>query len=474
MKFIKSLQFRILAMLILIGIIPAVIATRSVVRGYEERAVSLRGMNVRNQCEILSNQLIDADYFDNTDSDIINSELTLLSNVYFGRIMVIDDRFRIVRDTYELGTGRTNVSEQVIDCFRGEGGSTIYDRDNGYIEVAVPVDKPETEDIEGVILVSVSTNEIAQTVRVLERNSLLIIATISALVLVLGYLLSRYLIRPLHRVTNEIEAITDGFEAETISVTDYTETEQITNAFNQLLGRVKKVDESRQEFVSNVSHELKTPLASMKVLADSLVGQENVPNEIYREFMEDISQEIDRENGIIHDLLEMVRMDKKSASFHFKSVNIGNMLEDIIQRLRPIAGKRNIEVTLDTFREVEAEVDESKLSLAFTNLIENGIKYNVEDGWVRVSLNADHRFFYVTVADSGIGIADEDQAFIFERFYRVDKSHSTEVEGTGLGLAIVKSAVTAHNGVVKVISKPGEGTSFQTRIPLRHEEEGTL
>ena len=237
MKFIKSLQFRILAMLILIGIIPAVIATRSVVRGYEERAVSLRGMNVRNQCEILCNQLIDADYFDNTDSDIINSELTLLSNVYFGRIMVIDDRFRIVRDTYELGTGRTNVSEQVIDCFRGEGGSTIYDRDNGYIEVAVPVDKPETEDIEGVILVSVSTNEIAQTVRVLERNSLLIIATISALVLVLGYLLSRYLIRPLHRVTNEIEAITDGFEAETISFDDYDAFIQM-NGGNSLLDNV--------------------------------------------------------------------------------------------------------------------------------------------------------------------------------------------------------------------------------------------
>ena len=470
MKFIKSLQFRILAMLILIGIIPAVIATRSVVRGYEERAVKLRGMNVRNQCEILANQLVDADYFENTNSDIINSELTLLSNVYFGRIMVIGSDFRIVRDTYDLGIGRTNVSEQVIDCFRGEGSSTAYDAENGYIEVAVPVSKPDTEEIEGVILVSVSTNEIAQNVRILERNSLLIIASIIGIVMIVGYLLSRYLIRPLHRVTNEIESITDGFEEERISVTDYTETEQITNAFNQLLSRVKKVDDSRQEFVSNVSHELKTPLASMKVLADSLVGQENVPNEIYREFMEDISHEIDRENGIIQDLLEIVRMDKRANNINITKVNIGNMLEDILQRLKPIAGKRNIELSLDRFRDVEAEVDSSKLTLAFTNLIENAIKYNVEDGWVRVSLNADHKFFYVTVADSGIGISDEDQAFIFERFYRVDKSHSTEVEGTGLGLAIVKSAVTVHHGVVKVISKPGEGTSFQTRIPLLYEQ----
>ena len=457
-------------MLMLIGIIPSVIAARTVVRGYENRAVNLRTMNVRNQCEILCNQLTEADYFHNTSSAVINSELTLLSNIYFGRIMVINSNFKVVKDTYDLGSGRTNVSEQVIRVLKGEGGSNQYDARNHYIEIAVPVEDPGTKEILGVILVSVSTNEIDQNVRILERRSLLITIIVIAIVMIGAFLLSGLLTRPLNRVTKEIEDITDGYQEEQISVPDYTETQQITDAFNRMLARVKKVDDSRQAFVSNVSHELKTPLASMKVLADSIVGQENVPNEVYRDFMEDISREIDRENGIIQDLLEMVRLDKKAGNMNISTADIGAMLEEILARLRPIAGKRNIELVLDTFREVEAEVDVSKLTLAFTNLIENGIKYNVDDGWVRVSLNADHKFFYVTVADSGIGISEEDQENIFDRFYRVDKSHSTEVEGTGLGLAIVKDAVMLHKGAIKVTSRLGEGAAFQCRIPLVYQE----
>lgn len=458
-------------MLILIGIIPAAVATRSVVREYEDRAVSLRIMNVRNQCEILRNQLLEADYFHNTSSLVVNSQLSLLSNVYFGRIMVIDKSFRVIRDTFDLGVGRINVSEQVIQCFRTGSGSSQYDRDNHYIVLTVPVGE-EDGKITGVILVSVSTNEITQNVRSLEKRSGNIILISSIFVLLVGYLIARYLVRPIEQVTSAIEDISGGLENETISVTNYTETKQITEAFNHLLGQVKAQEETRQQFVSNVSHELKTPLASMKVLADSLLMQEEVPNEIYREFMQDITKEIDRENGIITDLLEMVRMDRTAANLHVKPVDIGKMLETIIARLRPIAAQRNIELVLDVFRQVTAEVDESKLSLAFTNLIENGVKYNVDDGWVRISLNADHRYFYVTVADSGVGIAEEDQEFIFDRFYRTDKSHSTEIEGTGLGLSIAKSAITLHNGVIRVTSKIGEGTSFQTRIPLAAVREG--
>ena len=471
-RFFKSLQFRILLMLVLIGIIPAVIASRTVVNGYESRAVSLRSMNVRNQLEILRSQFVNEEFFGGGDSENLDRQLTLLSNIYFGRIMIIDDDFKVVRDTYDLGVGRTNVSAQVISCFKGGGGVPQYDSRNNYIEMAMPIEESPGV-VRGVILVSVSTAEIEQNVKILERRSLLISLIIILFVLVLGYVVSGYLIRPIGKVTSEIEQITDGYQNETISVTDYTETQQITDAFNRLLTRVKAVDDSRQEFVSNVSHELKTPLTSMKVLADSLLAQENVPAEMYREFMVDISQEIDRDNGIIQDLLDMVRMDKRAGNMHIKEVDIGAMLTDIIARLRPIAGGRNIELSLDTFRNVTAEIDESKLSLAFTNLIENGIKYNVDDGWVRISLNADNKFFYVTVADSGIGIAEEDQEFIFDRFYRADKSHSTETPGTGLGLAIVRSAIILHHGIIKVNSRIGEGTQFQVRIPLLFTQGGT-
>ena len=204
----------------------------------------------------------------------------------------------------------------------------------------------------------------------------------------------------------------------------------------------------------------------MKVLADSLNAQEDVPAELYREFMQDITEEIDRENQIITDLLSLVKMDKKAADLNISSMNINDLLELILKRLRPIAASRNIELILDSFRPVNAEVDETKLTLAISNLVENAIKYNVDGGWVKVSLNADHKYFYVTVADSGIGIPKESLDHIFERFYRVDKSHSREIGGTGLGLAIARSAIVMHRGAIKVYSKENEGTTFSVRIPL--------
>jgi signal transduction histidine kinase len=150
------------------------------------------------------------------------------------------------------------------------------------------------------------------------------------------------------------------------------------------------------------------------------------------------------------------------------SVNINELLELILKRLRPIAQKQNIEVVFESFRAVIAEVDEVKLSLAISNLIENAIKYNKPDGWVRVSLNADHRYFFIKVSDSGIGIPEDAQDLIFERFFRVDKARSRESGGTGLGLAITRNVVQMHRGAIRVYSKEGEGTTFNVRIPLNY------
>ena len=324
------------------------------------------------------------------------------------------------------------------------------------------------QQLQGVMLVSVSAVDIAETLAEMEQRGVMLIGSIVVLSVFLAWLLSTILVKPLARVTKAIEDLTDGMLDEEISVPDYTETELITDAFNKMVNRMKILDESRQEFVSNVSHELKTPLTSMKVLADSLVGQQGVPEELYQEFMGDITAEIDRENKIITDLLSLVKMDKKAADVNITHMDINQLLEGILKRLRPIADKRNIDLILDCFRPVDADVDEVKFTLAISNLVENGIKYNVDDGWVRVSLDADHKYFYVTVADSGMGIPEDSIERIFERFYRVDKSHSKEIGGTGLGLAITKSSIAMHHGTIKVLSKEGEGTTFSVRIPLSY------
>lgn len=467
-EFFKSLRFRILVILVIIGIVPSVIVEKGIVNSYEDRAVSLRSFGVKTQCDILSNQLVKEQYLENPRSDAINSELTMLSNVYNGRILIIDQDFRVIKDTYDIDKGRYMISQEVIRCFSDGKETSSYDRKNRYIEMTVPIhtNLENEKQVAGVMLISVSTEEIVASIKILEQKGMAILLIIGVLVLGFGYILAGILMKPFAKVTRAIEDITDGFQDEKISVPDYTETELITDAFNKMLGRVKSMDNSRQEFVSNVSHELKTPLTSMKVLADSLVGQENVPIELYQEFMQDIAEEIDRENKIITDLLTLVKLDKKAQTLNIDTVCINDLLELILKRLRPIAAKKKIELILESFRPVNAEIDETKLTLAISNLVENAIKYNHEDGWVRVSLNADHKYFYVTVADSGKGIPEESIDHIFERFYRVDKSHSAEIEGTGLGLAITKSAIMIHRGAIRVRSKEQEGTTFSVRIPL--------
>lgn len=444
-----------------------IIVEKGIVESYEERAVAVRSITVKNQCDIICDQMVQQNYLEDQSSETINSELNILNNIYGGRIMIIDENFRIVKDTYDLDRGKTMVSQEVIDSYNGKDTSR-YDSKSSYIEMTIRIQDKETKETLGVMLMSVSTDEIQANMNILEQKGTMILMIVMVLVLVLGYFLSGILVRPFQKVTRSIEDLTDGYLDEDISVPDYLETELITNAFNKMLARVRTLDESRQEFVSNVSHELKTPLASMKVLADSLNAQEDVPVELYKEFMQDITEEIDRENQIITDLLSLVKMDKKAADLNITTMNINDLLELILKRLRPIAAAKKVELILDSFRPVNAEVDETKLTLAISNLVENGIKYNVEGGWVKVSLNADHKYFYVTVADSGIGIPKESLDHIFERFYRVDKSHSREIGGTGLGLAIARSAIVMHRGAIKVYSKENEGTTFSVRIPLTY------
>ena len=204
----------------------------------------------------------------------------------------------------------------------------------------------------------------------------------------------------------------------------------------------------------------------MKVLADSLISQENVPIELYKEFMTDIAEEIERENKIITYLLSLVKMDKTSANLNIENRNLNELIELILKRLRPIAKQRNIDVLYESAREVFAEIDEVKLTLAISNLVENAIKYNNEYGYVKVSLDADHQFATIMVEDNGIGIPQEAQEHIFERFYRVDKSHSREIGGTGLGLAIARNAILLHRGSIKIDSEEGQGTVFTVKIPI--------
>lgn len=472
--FFKSLRFRMIVLILVISIVPGIILEWGILHSYETRALSIRESEVLSQAQMLANQISTSAFLTDTAvaTDTLVTQMDMITTIYGGRMIIVDDTYRIVYDTYNLDYYRYIISNEVISSMSGNTVmNPVSEGDYHYLEMTLPIINPNesTGTVLGVLLVSVSTDNIALTHSYLGRVALIIMVGVVTLVMFLGILFTIFLLRPLRTLSEQIANVKTGYGEETLCVNDYTETAHISEQFNEMLARLKVMDQSRQEFVSNVSHELKTPLTSMKVLADSINSMPDAPLELYQEFMGDITNEIERETKIINDLLSLVKMDKSAADLNISSLNINELIEQILKRLQPIADKQHVELVLESFRPIIADVDEVKITLAITNLIENGIKYNRTDGegWVHVSLNADHQYFYLKVEDSGIGIPEDSLEQIYERFYRVDKSHSREIGGTGLGLAITRSSILMHKGAIKVYSVEGEGTTFDVRIPLK-------
>ena len=462
-----SLRVHSFLALFLIGIVPAVIFSSILLNTYNQKVREERISELQGQGNSLSNLLVSSGYIVNPSSTEVNKDLVNVANFFEGRIIVVDNHLNILKDTYGIEDGKVLIAEDVIRCLRG-GSSTIVRTYRDYVDMTMPVIHNTTQEVLGVLIIKFSVKNVSTIYNMLAEKSNTLLVAIVILISVLAFLFSKVFTQPFISLKNAVERIAEGYMDEEVKVKGFHEVKQIMNSLNLMLNRVKNLERSRQEFVSNVSHELKTPLTSVKVLADSLLMQENASTELYREFLVDIAEEIERENKIINDLLSLVKLDKTASDLNITPVKINELLELVLKRLRPIAKKSNIELVFESFRPVIAEIDEVKLSLALSNLIENAIKYNVEDGWVRVSLNADHKYFYVKVSDSGIGIPEDAQDFIFDRFYRVDKARSRGTGGTGLGLAITKSVILMHRGAVKVYSKENEGTTFTVRVPINY------
>lgn len=460
-------------------------------RTYHKQALQNKISQVQSQCNILASQIQLNEFNINSNTNNLDIEIDQLANVLEGRLIVVNADYRIIKDTYTIEQNKYMISNDVHNIMQGKNSSNCEIKEgNQYAEIMVPIldSSAVTATIEnstvttksgdsaqnatkqalGVIICMVSIRDLTETDAYMEVQGRILYALFIFVALLLSLLLAYLLPRPLKKLNRQLVRVSEGHLDEQIELEGGTEITDLKETFNRILRKIQLLESSRQEFVSNVSHELKTPITSMKVLADSLLMQEDVPAEMYREFMTDIADEIDRENKIINDLLTLVRLDKQASDLNIETVNINELLELLLKRIRPIAEKRNIEIVFESMREVLAEIDEVKISLAFTNLIENAVKYNVDDGWVRVTLDADHKFFYVKVADSGVGIPEDCQDQVFERFYRVDKARSRETGGTGLGLAITRNAILMHKGAINLYSKPGEGTTFTVRIPLTY------
>lgn len=463
---ILSLKVSIFLIFLCIFFITYYSLDRIIIYGFLRKSMDETVTQVKWQSNILASDILAMDFLKNPDSDAADVEIQQMAYAYSARILIINSDYIIVKDNYIFDEGKTIITEDVINAFKGKSHSHINYKSSSAVITTPIID--DTGKISGVIKVSISGYATIQTINYMKRIS---IAVMIALLLVFSGILVFVIYKltsPAKDMKEAILSLSDGDKNARIKKQTIKEYKDIGDAVNVLLDRLESIDGSRDEFVSNVSHELKTPMTSMKVLADSLLATENAPIEMYKDFMRDIAEEIDRENEIIGDLLNLVRTDGERAVLNIETVDVNELMEVVLKRLKPIALKNNIEIIFESMRPVTASIDRVKFIIVLTNIIENAIKYNHPEGWVKITLNADHKFFYVDVSDSGIGIPEECKDQVFERFYRVDKARSRETGGTGLGLAITKNIVLLHKGTIKFYSKENEGTTFNIRIPLNY------
>lgn len=381
-----SIRLPLAAIVIVLGVVPLFIQGKVMLGSFQQAQLDARSIEIQNQCVILSNKMTRLGYMaaEGKDNGQIETQMQAIADIFNGRVVLVNRNFRVVKDTFNLAGGKFYISEEVIKCFKGEN-SSHYNKQMGYFAQTIPVYDPQSDkNIDGVIVVTASTENISTLTDLMEGKINFFLMFAMVILVVLGLTLVYMVFGPFRQLQKAFDRVAQGDLESDITVDTYRETSLLSQAVKKSLTKLKAVDQSRQEFVSNVSHELKTPITSIRVLADSLMGMEEVPVELYREFMADISDEIDRENQIIEDLLTLVKMDKSAESqMNIAQVNINRQLEMILKRLRPIAKRGNVELILESMREVTADVDEVEISLAITNLVENAIKYNVDSGWVR-------------------------------------------------------------------------------------------
>lgn len=338
--FYRSMRFRVFIAVILVGIIPLFMIGSLVINPIEKEMAESKINRLQKQCNIIKNHIISEDYMEAQNSETIDAELLQLSSMYDGRVMLIDRNFIIIKDTYNIDINKTTISKDVIRCYKGNYISK-YSKKSKSIKINTPIENNDGQII-GVIDAVFSTNDIESSLSDIRERITFIESMLTLLILVFTFFWVRHLVKPFDKIETQLQKTESGYLDGKLSLDGYTETRKIADSFNGILDRMHKLDESRQEFVSNVSHELKTPITSVKVLADSLLSQENVPAEIYREFFKDISAEIDRENAIISDLLTLARMDKKNASLNIEKKDINEIVEIILNRLKPKIGRAHV------------------------------------------------------------------------------------------------------------------------------------
>lgn len=303
----------------------------------------------------------------------------------------------------------------------------------------------------------------------LQSNIFTITLFLEIAVILFSLFFSNTYSRRLKKIMSSIRIVRDGDYSHKLQLRGHDELNALGNEFNDLISRLQVSENKRHQFVSDASHELKTPLASIKLLSDSIL-QNNMDQETVREFVGDIGNEADRLNRMSQKLLSLSRIDSQDAANH-EITYIAPTIERVVRMLSVIAQENQISIIMDLERDCPILILEDDLYQIIFNLVENGIKYNKESGKLLISLDRVDDNAVIRIEDTGMGVPAESLSHIFERFYRVDKARSRSTGGSGLGLSIVRNIVKRNSGKIQVESTVGKGTTFTLKFPVFDIEE---
>lgn len=394
--------------------------------------------------------------------DDFSNQLKEYSDKIQARILLLDQKLMVLEDSDDRLTNTVYASRDARDSLAGATVMRVEEESDRLIVAEPIVYFGET------IGVAIVVKPLTQLhLRVDEVTSVLDIISIFGIliVLVISMMFSDLMTKPISELTETFTKMSQGNLHQRVEIHTRDELEKLATAFNIMSTKLDQVDYQRREFVGNVSHELKTPLASIKLLSSSLLGQEENDEAMYREFLTDIDHEVDRLNEIIVDLLLLVDLDREKLSLNYKPALLNYLIEQILYRLQPVIKETESEVVFTPVDRIQLNCDGKKIEQAVYNVIQNAIKYSAPDGKVDIELRREGKFAVIEVRDNGIGIQPEGIDHIFERFYRTDKARSRKTGGTGLGLAITNQIIELHQGRVEVESELGLGSSFKIWIP---------
>ena len=402
---------------------------------------------------------------DHLTEENVSEAMAVVEETGLSRILVTDSAGKILYDTRETNDalGEYSFYTEIVQALMGNDIFSISYRDGAFrSRAAWPV--LYRNQIIGAVYAYEYDTEQAALLEGLQDNLLRLSAGIAVAVLCLSGLLSRALTGKIGQLLTAIRKVREGAYSHRAQVRGRDEIAQLAEEFNSLTDRLQTTEDARRRFVSDASHELKTPLAAIRLLTDSILQTENIDRETAREFVADIGAEAERLSRITEDLLRLTRLDS-GVMEPPAVVDVLPVLEQVMRMMSLVAQEKGTELTYRAEGTCTVLAARDEIHQIIYNLADNAVKYSPPGSTVQVSLLHRGDQVVLTVEDNGPGIPEEDLPRLFERFYRVDKARSRAAGGTGLGLAIVSDTVRKRGGTVEAGNRPAGGAVFTVRWP---------